>query len=387
MNIIARLFLYLFGTLRLRLSGDYCERMLNIMATRNIAFWRPKKSGNDVYLTIKMSDFKSVKAIRKNTDVKIKIIKKKGFPLIANRYKKRYGLLIGIIAFVIVLNILASKLWIIKLKGNTNVTDKDINDFFINNEVVSGTTMSEINSDILKQKLIIDFDNIAWASINKQGSVIEVNLSEFSTGIPKDNPCNVVSNNDAVIKRINVSKGSVKVKIGDTVTKNQMLVSGVVDFGAGCVFVHSEGEILGEIREEMTFKIPKLKKELSYTKNSKKRYVLNLMGIKIPLYLGSVKGNYFITERNERLRMFGGEIPISLTCRSFGFYTESTHSITEGQAKSLSVDYLNKWSKENNCEAFEYTLKNTYEDKNYYVFIYDTVFIRDIGINTPLIIE
>lgn len=387
MNVLVRLFLYLFGTLRIRLQGDYCERMLNIMATRSITFWRPKRIDNYVYLTIKMSDFKKIKAFRKNADVKIKIMKKSGFPLIARRYRKRYGLIVGIIAFLTVLNFLSSRVWLIKINGNIETPKSDIINFFSMNGVASGVSMNKIDSDILKQKLIIDFNNIAWASINKQGSVIEVNLTEFSNTINKDKPCNIVANKDAIIKKITISKGSVNVKIGDTVSKNQVVVSGIVDFGAGSVFVHPEGEIIGEIREERTVKIPKIKEETIFYENTKNRYLLNVMGTKIPLYLGSVSGEYFFSQTEKELVLFGGEIPISLTCRNFDFYTKSARNITQREAETISDNLLNEWFKDNDCVSFKYNLKNTYETKNDYVYIYDTVFLCDIGRKTPLVFE
>ena len=286
MNLISRMFLYLLGTLTLRLSGEYCERLLNVLAFHNISFWKPVRKKEFFYITVMRKDIKAIRILRRNTGVQVKIVKKSGFPLVYNKYKHRYGLIVGLMLFIVLINFMSARMWMIKVNGNINVAEEEINYFFETRGVYPGISMNKINSDILKQQLIMSFKNIAWASVNKQGSVIEVNITEFTPEYESNSPCNIISKYDAVIKKIDVSKGTVNVKIGDTVSENQILVSGVVGYGAGNSFVHSKGKIIAEVRLTETIKINKNQEFSTPTGYKNKRYLLDIMSMKLPLYLG-----------------------------------------------------------------------------------------------------
>lgn len=387
MNIISRLFLYLFGTLRLKISGEYCERLLNIMASNNISFWKTKKSDGYFYVTVLRKDIKKIRLLKRNTSVHIKIIKKSGFPLIYKKYKKRYGLLLGILFFIAVINFMSTRLWMIRINGNITVTAQEMRDFFISCGISEGVAMNNIDSDIIKQKLILSFNNVAWASINKQGAVIEVNLTEFTPNEISDLPCNIVSNYDAVIKRVDVTKGSVNVKIGDTVTKKQILVSGIVNYGAGNSFVHSNGKIIGEIRFNETIKIKKIQETINPTGHIFKRNKIQVLGKKMPLYLGSVYGDYTVNNTHKYLRIFGEEVPIAIYSSEYMFVNRTYSQITKNQAIEISDNKLLEKLGEESATNIDFQVIREDENKDEYIFEYSIVCFIDIGEEVLIMME
>lgn len=384
MNIISRVFLYLLGTLRLKLSGEYCERLLNVMASHNISFWQPFKKKSDFYITVLRKDIKKIKGLRRNTGVKIKITEKRGFPLIVNKYKYRYGLIVGIILFIVSLNLLSSQMWMIKVNGNANISETQIVDFFQSLGIHRGISMAKIDSDILKQQLILSFDNIAWASVNKQGSVIEVNITEFSSQKESDAPCNIVSEYDAIIKKINVSKGSVNVKIGDTVTKNQILVSGIVNYGAGNNFVHSSGEVIAEIRPTVKINIKKIQEVLNPTNEVRLRRTIDIMGQKIPLYLGEIHGDYKVNKTYKYAKIFGGKIPIIIYKDEYSFVNKSYINISVEEAQKLANEQLTDSLVKNGAYDIKITDTKVTETEKEYQFDFCIVCMKDIGVKKPI---
>ncbi len=387
MNIFNKIYSYMFGTVRIKISGDYCERMLNVIATNNISFWKPKRKNDSVYITVLLKDIKKIRALRKNIGVKIKFSQRKGFPFVYSKYKHRYGLLIGIILFLVILNILSDRLWIIKINGNQAVSDTQIYDFFTSKEVKSGVMMDEIDSGVLKQELIMSFKNIAWASLNKQGSVLEVNLTEFDNQNKNESPSNITSEYDAVVKKIDVSKGSVAVKVGDTVSKGQLLVSGIVNYGAGNAFVHSSGEILAEIHEKQIVKVKKITMNCAPSGKVLKRKALNFMGMKIPLYLGGVAGDYSVENTKRNLKLFGQEIPVVLYEKKYIFENRMFYEINESDAKDISYSMAEKYYKELDGKIIKIELQKMSDNSNEYIFEYNVICVLNIGKESPIVTE
>ena len=136
----------------------------------------------------------------------------------------------------------------IKVNGNETIPAEKIGEVLSQKGVSSGIKRTKITSDILKQELILAFDNISWDSLNVEGSVLNVNIKEFVPPQDIKSPCNIISTSDAIIKKVDVSSGYSLIKIGDTVYSGQLLVSGVVG-EKQTVFVHSNGKIFGEVKE------------------------------------------------------------------------------------------------------------------------------------------
>lgn len=381
MNLLSRFFLYFLGTIRLRINGEYCERFLNILAANSISFWNPNVKKGVFYITVLRKDIKKIRFLRKNIGVKIKIVKKNGFPLIINKYKYRYGLIIGAILFIVSLNILQKGMWNIKVNGNEKIKDIEIIEFLNNNNVNYGKIMKNIDTDILKQKLLLSFDNIAWASLNKQGSVLEVNITEFESENTSKTPYNIVAECDGVIKHIKVSTGSVNVKLGDTVVKNQVLVSGIINYGYGNSFVEPKGKILAEIKADKVIKISKKQNNKIYTGSIKNNYSVEIMGLKIPLYIKNEKNKYETVNSVRKLNFFGGEIPIKIYNDKYVFFNETTFEIDSAVAQEMA--YKSLVDEFNNIDADNVNIQlyNFSEKDGYYIFEYRTACIKDIGVN------
>lgn len=379
MNLLSRVVSYFIGTLRLKISGEYCERFLNILAANSVSFWSPYVKKGDFFITVLRKDIKKIRILRRNTGVKIKIVKRKGFPLIVNKYKCRYGLILGVILFLATLNILGKCMWNIKVNGNVKVSEEQIIEFLSENNVNYGDLVKNIDTDILKQKLILTFDNIAWASLNKQGSVLEVIVTEFENNKEINAPYNIIADSDGVIKHLDVSKGSINVKIGDTVFKNQILISGIVNYGYGNNFVEPNGKILAEIKSNKTIEIKKIQTSKNYTGKIKNRYSIEIMGLKIPLYFGKEKKFHETVSTQRKLKIFGGEIPIKVYNDKCIFINEVYFEIDNITAEEMAKNNLMKEFKDLNAQNIIIDLKNMSKKNGNYIFEYSTSCIKDIG--------
>lgn len=291
-----------------------------------------------------MRDFIKLRKIRKRTGVRVHILSKKGLPLVYSRYKKRYGIFVGLILYLAIIVFMSSRVWIININGNSTVKNEEIINYLAENGICCGVSKNNVDSDVLKQKLITVFDDVAWSSVNKQGSILEINITETKNKSQDDLPCNIISTDDAVIKKISVKKGTVNVRVGDTVTKNQVLVSSVVNYGAGNTLVHSSGEILAQINIKKTFEIDKNQIH-KITIHKIKRRSFEIFGIKIPMYLGSIKGEYDVEIVTKNVRFFGGDIPVIYKVAHYDIQESKFKYINDFEAKKIADDLLDEYLK------------------------------------------
>ncbi|MEE0945460.1 MAG: sporulation protein YqfD [Acutalibacteraceae bacterium] len=384
---INKLYLFVIGSVRIRITGEYCERLLNILAANNITFHNLKKQNDGFEITIHKADFKKVRQLRKHTGVKVKILKKIGVTFIVSKYRFRYGIAVGITIFFLLLNFMSNRLWIIKINGNDTVKDIEIIETVKQLGVYEGILMKNIDVDNLKQKLVSSRNDIAWASMNRQGSVLEVNVTEI--GKKKDNqqPCNLKSEYDAIIRKVDVQAGTVSVKIGDTVTKGQLLVSGIVDYGNGSEFTVSKGRIIGQSKSCVTEKIGFKNEIKTANGNNKKRRVLNVLGLQIPFFLGTIKGNYEIQHTNSEINLFGGKIPISITEYEFVGINVYYEDIDKEKAINIIKNKINERYETDDKQIVAFSDEKIISNAEGYVYSATIDFLTDIAVIDKINLE
>ena len=375
---------FLLGTVRLKLYGDYCERLINILAANSISFFNLKKKSDCFEITIRKDDLLKIKSLRKNTAVKIRIKSKSGIPFIIRRYRHRFGIVAGMIIFLVILNFMSTRLWLIKINGNICVPNEEIIQTIEMLGVDEGASMKKIDVDVLKQKLISTRNDVAWASLNKQGSVLEVNITEVNGKIEPIKECNLVAGFDGVIRHIDVQSGTIVVKVGDTVTKGQLLVSGAVDFGNGNSFTQAKGKISAYVKAAEKEKIGLYYDSFSYNGKDSKRYVLEFIGIKVPLYLGKVRGDYDLTYSSDDLYMFGGKLPIKLTEFRYKGKNMFKEELNEKTAKNLLKEQIQKRYLSENKEIINISNENIVKVDDGYQYTALVDFVTDIAVNSPI---
>lgn len=80
---------FICGFLTVEVSGDIAENILNICAKNGIPLWGIKRTGKKLCCRMTIKSFKLIPKVRKNSGIRIHILKKYGIPFIAARYKKK----------------------------------------------------------------------------------------------------------------------------------------------------------------------------------------------------------------------------------------------------------------------------------------------------------
>lgn len=323
--MIILFFRLLFGYLRIRFSGDFKERILSLCAHNSITLWSTKLRDDKIESNISIREFKRLRNIVRGKGIRVHIFKKVGMPFIANRYKRRYGILAGVVSFFLIIALMSEYIWIIDVNGNHKVSDEHILSACYSIGIKNGIRKDGIYPKIEREKLMLKLKGIAWASINIEGSRLTVNVTETKE---KDNETENFSNlkagADGVIKKLDIVSGTSVVNVGQAVKKGDLLVSGIIETVDGTRFVKSKGEVIALSQSVIVLKEEYKQQPMILTGKVKTKRVLEIFGLKIPLYLGSENGLYKSSEKESKLKIFETTLPLAIYQKNFSFQKEIT---------------------------------------------------------------
>lgn len=278
------------GYVIILVEGYFTERFLNICTRRQLFLWDVKRS-SDTTMTLKMSikGFKMLRPVAKKTHSRVKIISKNGMPFVINRYKKRKAFVLGALLFLVLINLVASFIWDIDVTGNKEIGRSEVIRELDGLGIKTGTLKFKVDPNKIANELMLKIDKLAWVGFEIKGTRVLVTLKERVMPpelVPKNIPCDIIAERDAIISSIVVKDGQGLVKNGDTVLKGQTLVTGVIknkNEGEAPRLVHSLADIEARTWYESS-SVTKLK-------------------IMEPVRTGRTKNNY-------RIKVFGKEIKV-----------------------------------------------------------------------------
>lgn len=221
--ILKILVYYILGYATISVEGYFIERFINICISKGIFLWNVKrKKSSFLFTNIAIKDFKKIRQIAKTTKCHVKIEKKKGLPFLLHRYKKR-KIFIGLLVMMILIIIgLSNFIWNIEIIGNQTILSEEllsqINDYGLK----TGMLKAKVNTKEVISNIRLHRDDVAWIGIKLIGTNAIVEIVEADKKpeiIKEDEYCNIISDKDGVITKVNVQNGTALVKIGDIVTK------------------------------------------------------------------------------------------------------------------------------------------------------------------------
>ena len=280
---------YILGYVKITVEGYYIERFINICTTSKILIWNLKREkGIKLHLNIGIQDYYRAIKIAKKLKCKVKIEKKRGLPFILNRYKKRKIFVISLFVILIALYTSSNYVWNIEIRVEDNMQLDNILEDVKMAGLDTGMKKDKINLEEITNKIRLSRDDISWIGIELKGTnaIVEVvEAEEKPEIIAQDEYCNIVSDKEGKIVKINANTGTAMVKPGDVVKEGTLLIGGWMEGKyTGTRFVRATGEIEAVVwyteKETVNFKETKVEK----TGNMEKKYAININNFRINLY-------------------------------------------------------------------------------------------------------
>ncbi len=385
---------YIIGYVNIKVESYFLERFINICISKNILLWNIKRKKSTIlYANVSIKDYKRLKDVIRKTKSKIKIESKKGLPFIFHKYRKRKIFLVFFILVVIGLISTSNFIWNIEVKGNDSVNREEIIEALSQNGLKIGTNKNKIDINQIINNMRLQRDDIAWMGINMKGTnaIVEIKETDKAPEIVDENEfCNIVSNKNGYITKINVQNGTAAVGLGDIVKEGDTLVSGYMEGKyTGIRYVHSSADIEAKVWYSKKEKFY-LNQEINVpTGATEEKYTLNLNNFKINFYKTLSKfQNYDTINESKKLMIFSNfYLPIEIIKTTNYEYEKQQKTYTEEELLEIATKQLEE-ELEQKIENKDNILNkqvNVYSNENYIEVevIYEV--LENIGIKEKII--
>ena len=388
------LFSYLLGYLKISVEGYYIERFINICKTNNITIWNLKRKENiELELNVRINEFKKICKVAKQTRCKVKIKRKKGFPFLLPKYKKRKIFVLFLLIMIIIITLSSNFVWNVEIKEENGLQLENIEEDIKKAGLETGKLKNNINMKEVINKIMLERKDIAWIGIELKGTnaiVKIVKADEKPEIVDQDEYCNIVSNKSGIITKISAQNGTANVKIGDTVKEGDILINGWLEGKfTGIRYVHAKGEIEAKVWHTKSKKINYNFTQTQETGNIENKYSIKINNFRINFLKRLSKFEIYDTiETENKFKLFSDfYLPISLIKTTNKELKNVQKKYNLEEAKSLGIQELEQELNEEieNKEKIINKNINTYEKQDG-VEVYVTYeVLENIGTNEKIV--
>lgn len=335
------------------ISGQFPERFLNLCAAKGIYLWGAQKQENGILVRTSIKAFRLMREEARKSGCRIKIKKKCGLLFRIEKYKGRKVLIIGLLLFFLVIGVLESFIWTIRVDGNENMTDEEIKFVAEYCGLKQGVVKYKINKRKFQEDALKYEPRLSWIYPEIKGTVAYIHVREKTSAdkpIDVKKPCNVIAKRSGVITQVTVKRGHALVKKGDTVTEGQILISGVTE---GFSPVHAEGEVIASWWAEEKREVNNYKETSYYTGEEKTRYSINILGFGMR-FAFSEKAPFESFEVKEDVKEIKilGDVFLPVTVKKTKY--KEIYKVKE----EITLDEAQENAKKEMCKEFEESLKD-----------------------------
>lgn len=312
------LFSYFFGTVRIDISSGYPDRFFDAAFKCGIFFRtvKPKKGFRDAVIIHAKDEGRATKLLFDSGCVFS--VTRRGFPEAAFRLIKSPGLIAGAILSAALVILCNSYVWEVRISGAEDVPKSEIAAAAEKAGIFRGMKKSGADEREAANVIINECPGVSFAAVNVRGAVAFVDVRERETHevFDKSGSSDLVAAFSGVVTAINVRSGDVLVRVGDTVSKGDVLVTGTRIYESGLTYLmRSEGEIFASVNNEFTVSVPLVSEErvLSGRETVKKsiNFLTNRLNISINSSQIPIDCDIIYEEKN--LSFFGMKLPVCLS--------------------------------------------------------------------------
>lgn len=264
---------FFVGSRTLRIGASAAGEVMNLCSSYGIVYRNLRFCGE--HLCLDLSLIASNKLIRACHERGIPAVAeaRRGLPSLLLRYRQRWGLAIGALCFAAILIASPRVLWGIRVDGNRFVSDEEVISELRACGLSLGGSLSELDTEVVENLVLIRSDRISWISVNLVGTVAYVELREAEESVP-DAPtydaANLVASRSGKIEMLEEVRGNVAVKPGDLVSEGELLVGGLYDTqNGGLRYRCAEGKVYARTEYDFLVELARSYEQKRYTGRKK----------------------------------------------------------------------------------------------------------------------
>lgn len=323
---------------RYRIKSEKPEKALTALMTSSFDFSSPKKEEDGI-------SFNASFFLKKKLDGFFGELSYQNKGLVSRLFflKKRLGLVFGALFGVFLIYLSTFYVWSVKIEGNEEIEDEKIERVLFECGFHEGVKKSLVDVNALQNEVLSRCHELSFCSVNIHGMTADVVVHERKTvrsPTERQLPYNLVADADGIILSFIILDGQRMFEVGDTVTKGELLVSGIIDSTSeGFRLRQAEGKVWARTYRTLNFSIP-LKAEERMLTEEEYSTRISVLGRSIGGGVGKRGGDCDIEISSEPLTLFGISFPLKKESLKASYYSFEEREISEEEAKErLIVDY------------------------------------------------
>ncbi len=335
------------GQVRVAIESPFPERILNLCGMHSLSFWDVTwQSATGCSCTLSRQEYQKLRRLCYDMDCTLTPVEQQGLPFFVGRFRGRKWLLGSLLVGVWALVLGSFFIWDFQIYGNETVSDQTILRALEAQGITLGTFGFHVDSEDLRNHILLEIPEISWIAVNVSGCRAYVQIHER---IPEpilanhQIPSNLIAAHDGLVLRVDALGGEAMVLPGTTVTKGQILVSGVWDtdtFGARLFTSH--GSVVARTWRTYTTVLPTVVTQKVPTQEGKTVYALVFGKKRINFYGNSSipQGNCDKIYVTTQWVLFGLPLPIKTVEETYALYETVETALTAQQAKTMGEGIL-----------------------------------------------
>lgn len=342
-----RIIHFLLGYVRVQATGGSPERFLTWASRAGVNLWGIRRREGVLVFCVRARRFKRLRPAVRRSHVRLEILRRRGVPFWFHRYRRRHGILVGLVVFLAVIWFFSGFVWTVNIEGNKNVPTQDISEVLTELGMKPGTYRLFLNVREIEEQTLMRLPDLSWISINMRGSSAVVSVRERvypNELVPYNVPCNILASQTGQIVKLETYEGMPLVRQGDTVKKGDVVVSGVIEEKSGALrYAHARAQVLARTPRTLKETVPLKKSVAAFTGKNVSRRELYLLGLNIPLHFGpEPQGSFARTVTDAPAVLFGMQLPVGVRTTEFKEFRTQTVTLTSAQAEQAARAQLTK---------------------------------------------
>lgn len=280
--------------------------------------------------------------------IRLHVDRRFGLPHRVMLYRRRPGLLVGLLLAVAIVAASRQYLWDVRVSGNVLLSEDEVVEALARQGLAVGSRIGRLDVDSIENRLLIDSDSISWVAVDLEGNVASVEIRErLPEPTPEPtSPANLVAQRDGRIERIEAYEGWSVVTVGQYVRGGELLVSGLADSERlGWRYIRARGAVFARTMREIHIEIPLEYEQKCYDGEVVRQKKLIFFGKSIKLYknTGFLGSTYDTICNVDRCCLFGAQrLPLWVESTEHHHYSLEVRRYSDEQAMELAYAELER---------------------------------------------
>lgn len=304
-----------FARVRFCAQGGRYEKLITLCGQQGVPLEHIKPAPGGFTATLPARYYRLAARLARRCRTRLRVERKQGLYFRCKRYRGRWGLVAGPLAFLAAVGLFGQTVWAIRWEGLSPVQQRQVEAALYNMDIYEGAFLAQEKVRLSEKQLLSQSQELGWISLNfgKGRLVVEAAPAREKPVIEPNDPVDLVAAADGIVLETNVQEGFLQKKVGQTVAEGEVLISAVLpDRNLIPIESHAKGSVIAAVKKTYQCTQPLVYTATALTGKVKSEACLRLGPWRLPLGRASITGEEESKTRHEQLSVWGFALPVTL---------------------------------------------------------------------------